>query len=75
MTNNSINHSRVKHIDVIYHFVRNKVKERTVRLKYILIDQMIIDELIKPLKLSKFLIFRFLMRLAPSELKEVKGSS
>ena len=60
---------------MIYHFVRNKVKEKVVRLKYIFIDQMIIDELIKPLKLSKFLISRSLMGLASSELKEVEGSS
>ena len=75
MTSNSINHSRIKHINVIYYFVRNKVKEGAVRLKYILTDQMIADGLIKSLKLSKFLISRTLMRLASSELKEMEGSS
>ena len=51
------------------------MKERIVKLKYIFIDQMIIDELIKSLKLSKFLTFKSLMRLASSEFKEMKESS
>ena len=75
MASNPINHPRAKHIDVAYHFVRNKVEEGAVRLEYIPTDQMVADGLTKPLELSKFLISRTLMGLAPSELKEVEGSS
>jgi len=64
MNSNLVNHSRVKHIDTFYHYVRNKVEEGAIRLKYILIDQMMIDDLIKPLKSGKFLSFRSVMRLA-----------
>ena len=75
MTSNFINYFRIKHIDVTYYFVKNKVKERTVKLKYILIDQMIVDKLIKSLKFSKFRIFKTLMKLVSSEFKEMKESS
>ena len=64
MNSNLVNHSRVKHIDTFYHYVRNKVEEGAIRLKYILIVQMMIDDLIKPLKSGKFLSFRSVMRLA-----------
>ena len=64
MTSNSINHSRVKHINIVYHYVRSKViKEKIIEIEYIFIEQMIADDLIKSLKASKFLKFRILMRL------------
>ncbi len=64
MSSNFVNHSRIKHIDTLYHYVQNKVEEKAIRLKYILIDQMMIDDLIKFLKSDKFLRFRSVMRLA-----------
>ncbi len=70
MSSNLVNHSRVKHIDTFYHYVRNKVEERAIRLKYILIDQMMIDDLIKPLKSGKFLSFRSVMRLVEHGISE-----
>ena len=38
MSSNLVNHSQAKHNDTSYHYVRNKVEERAIRLKYILID-------------------------------------
>ncbi len=64
MNSNLVNHLRAKHIDTSYHYVRNKIEERAIRLKYILIDQMMIDDLIKSLNSGKFLRFRSVMRLA-----------
>ncbi len=64
MGSNLVNHSRVKHIDTSYHYVRNKVEEGAIRLKYILIDQMMVDGLIKSLESGKFLRFRSVMGLA-----------
>ncbi len=64
MNSNFVNHSRVKHIDTSYHYVRNKVEEEAIRLKYILIDQMVADGLTKPLESGKFLRFRSVMGLA-----------
>ena len=64
MGSNLVNHLRAKHIDTSYHYVRNKVEEGAIRLKYILIDQMMTDDLIKLLKSGKFLRFRSVMKLA-----------
>jgi len=35
MSNNPITHKRTKHIDVRYHFVREKVESKEVELVYI----------------------------------------
>ncbi len=70
MNSNLVNHSRVKHINTFYHYVQNKVEEKAIRLKYILIDQMMIDDLIKPLKSGKFLSFRSVMRLVEHDISE-----
>jgi len=64
MGSNPVNHSRAKHIDTSYHYVRNKVEEGAIRLKYIPIDQMVADGLTKPLESGKFLRFRSVMGLA-----------
>ena len=64
MNSNLVNYFRAKHIDTSYYYIRNKVEEKAIRLKYILIDQMMIDDLIKSLNSGKFLRFRSVMRLA-----------
>ncbi len=64
LSSNLVNHFQVKHIDISYHYVWNKIEEKAIRLKYILIDQMMIDDFIKSLKSGKFLRFRSIMRLA-----------
>ncbi len=63
MTENSINHSRIKHINVIYYYVKNKIADELMKLMYISITDMMIDELIKFLKAVKFKSFRFMMRM------------
>ncbi len=73
MNSNLVNHSWAKHIDTSYHYVWNKLEERAIRLKYILIDQMMADDLIKPLKSGKFLRFRSVMRLASNNEAIVVG--
>ena len=55
---------------MFYHYVQNKIEEKAIRLKYILIDQMMIDDLIKPLKSGKFLSFRSVMRLVEHDISE-----
>ena len=38
INSNLVNYFQVKHINTSYHYVQNKVEERAIRLKYILID-------------------------------------
>ncbi len=63
MTKNSINYFRVKHINMIYYYVKNKIANELMKLMYISIINMITDELIKSLKAVKFKSFRFIMRM------------
>ncbi len=55
---NSQFHARIKHIDIQTHFIRKKVIEELIDLVYVLIDQMIVDDLIKSLIKNKFIQFR-----------------
>ncbi len=64
MTENSINYLRIKHIDVTYHYVKNKVVDELIELMYISITDMMTDELTKPLKAVKFESFRFMMKMS-----------
>ncbi len=73
MSSNPVNHPWAKHIDTSYHYVRNKIEEGVIELKYILIDQMVTDDLTKPLKSGKFLRFRSVMGLASRH--EITSSS
>ena len=52
---NSVQHSRTKHINVRYHFIREHVENGTVTLHYVPTDRQIADILTKPLDESTFL--------------------
>lgn len=52
---NSVNHNRTKHIDVRYHFVRERLEDGTIELKHIDTKNQLADTLTKPLTEEKFL--------------------
>jgi hypothetical protein len=43
------NHSRMKHIDIRYHFIRDCVQKRSIDVMYISKDENVADLLTKPL--------------------------
>ena len=51
-------HGRTKHIDVRYHYIREKILDKTITLAYLSTDQMIADMLTKALDRVKFERFR-----------------
>ena len=51
-------HERSKHIEIKYYFIRDKVQEGEVKLKYIPTDEQTIDILTKPLSRIKLTYFR-----------------
>ena len=54
---NSIYHDRIKHVNIVYHYIRNEIKINRIRLNYIFIQDMLVDELIKTLASIKFRCF------------------
>jgi hypothetical protein len=60
---NSQFHAQIKHIDIQIHFIKEKVTEEFIDLFYVLIDQMIVDDLIKSLIKNKFVQFRAALKI------------
>jgi hypothetical protein len=52
-------HSRAKHIDIRYHFIRDKVEKGEVELHYCPTGEMLADTLTKPLKKKQFQKLRY----------------
>ena len=55
---NPVAHSRTKHIDIRYHYIREAVQEGIVNLRYCPTEQMIADLLTKPLPREHFKMLR-----------------
>ena len=49
-----VGHSRAKHIDIKYHFVREKIISNEIRLDYCHTNEMIADALTKPITANQF---------------------
>ena len=58
LAQNTITHSRSKHIDIRHHFVWDLVEREVIQLRYIPTDQNIADILINALDRPKFNQFR-----------------
>lgn len=63
---NSSSLGRVKHIDIRYHYIKQKVEEGTLLVKYCKTDHMVADVLTKGLAKQKFMYFRGLLGLTRS---------
>ena len=49
LAKNPENYEQTKHIDVCYHYIREKKEDRTIAIKYLPIEQMIVDGFTKSL--------------------------
>ena len=54
MSRNPVLHKRTKHINIKYHFVREKTQDGTIELKYCPTNEMVADILTKPLPKRQF---------------------
>ena len=60
-------HERLKHIDVVYHHIKNLYNKNLIKLNYMLSANMIVDDLTKSLLKNKFK--KFVTQLRFRELK------
>ena len=53
LAKNPVHHQRSKHIDVKYHFIRSRILEGIVSLKYVPTDENVADVFTKPVTKAK----------------------
>ena len=63
-------HERSKHIDVVYHHIRDLHQKNLIKLNYVLSEDMMIDDLTKSLSSDKFKRFVMQLRLRKSKISE-----
>ncbi|CAF2066949.1 unnamed protein product [Rotaria magnacalcarata] len=64
IANNTINHQRTKHIDVQFHFIRDKIKSNEIAVKHTSTNEQLADAMTKPL--GRNLFSKFLSTVLPS---------
>ena len=57
LSKNPVFHDKLKHIEIKYHYIRDKVHRGAVKLQYVATDEQIVDVLTKPLTRVKFEYF------------------
>jgi hypothetical protein len=64
-TNNPAFHARIKHVEVNYHFFRDKVAKKEIQIRFIFSQYQLADVFTKPLPTASFTAFRFNLRVDP----------
>ena len=71
LVKNPVNHRRIRHINVSYHFVRELIVNETLKYNYISTKKIITDDLTKPLTSEKFAEFIAILRLSDLRLQKM----
>jgi hypothetical protein len=65
LASNPIYHARTKHIEIDYHFVRDMVAKKLLKVCFISGKDQLADILAKPLATARFIMFRFNLNVHP----------
>lgn len=71
MADNPVKHSRTKHIDIKYHYVRELIENEHITLTYVSTKEMIADGLTKPLRPDLFRGFVEMLGLTSSPSEDI----
>jgi hypothetical protein len=63
LAKNPENHARSKHIEIKYHFIREKIEDKSVEILYCPTEEMIADIFTKQISKVKFEEFRSMMKM------------
>ena len=66
LVHNPAHHQRTKHIDVRYHFIREKQSEGVIDIVYIPTDHQLADLFTKPIEARRFIFLRDRIGMASS---------
>ena len=58
LSENPVFHDKSKHIEIKYHYIKDMVQRREVKLQYVATNEKIVDVLMKPLARVKFEYFK-----------------
>jgi hypothetical protein len=67
LTENPVFHDMSKHIDMKYHYIRDLIQRKTVKLQYIATSELVVDILIKPLPLGQLVQLRDKLGVAEND--------
>jgi hypothetical protein len=73
LANNPVYHARTKHIEVHYHFIREKVLAKEIDLIHVSTKNQVVDIFIKALNINKLKRFRKMLSVLEVDLS-LRGS-